>query len=105
MDFEGRRHEAKPWNPRPEAEGGTTRATRQGVLAAGVGLQKKKRKANDRKGKKEKQEHACKRKLRKESRGKERKGRKGMQRKERKERKGMQESGKERMQMNAKERR
>ena len=79
MDFTGRRHEAKPWNPRPEAEGGTTRATRQGVLRKPEGMQKKKRKAKKAKQRKERNAKDCKGKKVKEWKGKEGKERNGME--------------------------
>ena len=73
MDFTGRRHEAKPWNPRPEAQGGTTGETRQGVRPQAVNEMqgKESRECKAKKGKE------CKRLQMKERKGKERKGRKG----------------------------
>ena len=74
MDFTGRRHEAKPWNPRPEA--GT--ATRQGVRPqAPKGMHKKERKPEESRGckaKKGKKGKGCEGKKGKECKGMQWKG-------------------------------
>ena len=84
MDLTGRLHEAKPWNPRPEAQGGTTGETRQGVRPQATGanareaMQRMQRKES--KGMQKKAE---------ERNGKEWKGKEGKERK-RMQWKGMQ---------------
>ena len=85
MDFTGRRHEAKPRNPRPEAQGGTTGETRQGVRPQALSEMQRK----ESRGCKAKEGKESGRLQRKESRGMERNG------KERKERKGKECNGKE----------